>query len=70
MNKKEHIILYNKCKGSRREKLYTRNSFINSRKVFDKELRHAEREYNKQVLNEYSGIILKNWDLGKSVKYQ
>ena len=77
MNKKEHI--YNKCKGSRREKLYTRNSFINSRKVFDKELRHADREYNKQVLNEienvsitleYSGIILNNWDLGKSVKHQ
>ena len=64
MNSKEH--LFRKCKGNKKEKTFRRESFLNSRKIFDKELRKAERSYNKGLLNEIETICTENprafWD--------
>ena len=69
IHSKEHTFL--KCKGNKREKTYKRNAFLNSRKLFDKELRKAERLYKGQVLNEIDTACTDNhrafWDYIKKV---
>ena len=64
MKTKEH--LFNKCNGNRQEKTYRRNAFLNCRKVFDRELRRAERAFDKKLLNDIENVCTDNprafWD--------
>ena len=69
MNSKEHVYL--KCRGNKRETMYKRTCFLNSRKVFDRELRNAERKYNKKLLYDIDEACVENprkfWNLIKSL---
>ncbi len=58
MNTNQHAFL--KCKGNKREKSYEMQVFLNSRKIFDKELRRSERMYNKNMVNEIDSICTEN----------
>jgi len=69
MNSLEHVYLKNK--SNRREKYYKKQAFMNSRKSFDKELRKAERLYNKNTLDEIESVCTENprafWDYIKKL---
>ncbi len=69
MNVAKHKFL--KCKSNSREKYYRKQTFINSRKLFDKELRRSERLYNRKLLKEIDSFCIDNprsfWDYIKKI---
>ena len=58
MNIKEKEFL--KCKGSKQSRTLKRAQFIKARQTFDKNLRQAERQFNKQVILEIDEVCTNN----------
>ncbi len=58
MKYKEHI--FNKYKGNQREKTCKRQVFVNSQKVFNHELRHTGRAYNRKMLIDMDDLSTNN----------